>query len=742
MPQANTHKNSKKERRSLPGNRYQSNPALRFALQDFIDTIPVKPYYSNNLKYGLRIGKNYYAKYIQANHPWVTHWVVIDVDSATAEADLFYSLEPIPPPNIAVINPETNHGQYFYKLKTPVITSKNGAKHPKEYLKFIRNRLVQVIPGADPNYHSPISRNPLFEGYRIHTKRSAPWSMEELLEWARDTSASTTKPRKEKSSNQSPVFSRNCSLFDKIRGIAYSQVGNFSSLDDFYVFCISEGEKHNTFETPLKLNEIEGIAKSVSKWVWSNKKTLSGQNGKNHFYSEKGRKGGIKSGIVRREKSKRKKQLAIDLRNKKYSLREISIKLKVSSSTVSRWLETKTNLLSDNSGSSVQNINNVVTKSKNEQLREAGVRVEKCPTKHIKITAALASGFQEAGDPSVSVPDNIQVCVGSSERILGNNSLLERSGQRQSISSGIVSIGENNFIGICGGLLYKQTVGEEPMSREKNGIVVYEFEKQVKNSQQSIILNDLNVIRQAFPQASHVVSFEHEMAAQVKGIDLVVLMQDGEKKHSVDKKERFTNENGKCYTDIALEMYACFSPNGNLISRKDLEREKEALSKKLSQLQSVFKTELLKTESFGLTLLAMNSYAKGQKMNIVVAPGWATKSKEIRTVDSTLYAIAPKGLGYMLPEKSMQKIVQEEFKTLLSKVHFLPPTITEKKIPETGLFQIWGVVNMAIEPETLRNYMSIPSIKFERYDIKQIDSKSPSIVLEENKSSSVMVVER
>lgn len=365
MPQANTHKNSQKERRSLPGNRYQSNPTLRFALQDFIDTIPVKPYYSNNLKYGLRIGKNYYAKYIQANHPWVTNWIVIDVDSATAEADLFYSLEPIPPPNIAVINPETNHGQYFYKLKTPVITSKNGAKHPKEYLKFIRNRLVQVIPGADPNYHSPISRNPLFEGYRIHTKRSAPWSMEELLEWAMDTSVATIKTRKKKSSDQSPVSSRNCSLFDKIRGIAYSQVGGFSSLEDFYVFCVSEGKKYNTFETPLKLNEIEGIAKSISKWVWSNKKTLSGQNGKNHFYSEKGRKGGIKSGIVRRGESESKKQLAIDLINKKYSLREISVKLKVSVSTVSRWLETKTNLLSEKSGSCVRNVNNSVKKIKN-----------------------------------------------------------------------------------------------------------------------------------------------------------------------------------------------------------------------------------------------------------------------------------------------------------------------------------------------------------------------------------------
>ena len=71
----------------------------KIVLDHFINTIPKKPYASDDLMYGVKI----YSKdaalrkvYLQPNHPYYLHNIVFDLDYSASLVEILYSKTGIP----------------------------------------------------------------------------------------------------------------------------------------------------------------------------------------------------------------------------------------------------------------------------------------------------------------------------------------------------------------------------------------------------------------------------------------------------------------------------------------------------------------------------------------------------------------------------------------------------------------------------------------------------------------------
>ena len=90
----------------------------------FIETLPYKPYCTDDLDSGLRIRSAKSAltkRLIQHNKPFLVSWIVLDLDSPF----FWYLMDSrvLPPPNLVSFNPENYHCHIYYSLKAPVCRS-------------------------------------------------------------------------------------------------------------------------------------------------------------------------------------------------------------------------------------------------------------------------------------------------------------------------------------------------------------------------------------------------------------------------------------------------------------------------------------------------------------------------------------------------------------------------------------------------------------------------------------------
>ena len=97
------------------------------ALELFNDRLPLKPYFTDELQYGLRIaGKEraLLARYIQFNQPHAQYWLCFDVDRPGAAID--WSDRNAPAPTLTIMNKANGHAHLLYALKTAVRTALNS----------------------------------------------------------------------------------------------------------------------------------------------------------------------------------------------------------------------------------------------------------------------------------------------------------------------------------------------------------------------------------------------------------------------------------------------------------------------------------------------------------------------------------------------------------------------------------------------------------------------------------------
>jgi len=233
------------------------------ALALFNERLPHKPYFSDDLHFGVRIaGKEraILARYIQFNQPHAMFWLGFDVDRIGAAID--WSDRNAPAPTLTITNPENGHAHLLYALKTSIRTAPNGKIKALRYAAAVENALRKKL-GADTGYSGLICKNPNHDHWKI-----AVWQPElYTLDWLADFLDLNAANDKEIDVDYG--LGRNCTLFEKTRKWAYRAIRQgWPEYDRWLKACYERANAYNLqFTVPLDDNEVGGIAKSISKWT-------------------------------------------------------------------------------------------------------------------------------------------------------------------------------------------------------------------------------------------------------------------------------------------------------------------------------------------------------------------------------------------------------------------------------------------------------------------------------------------
>ncbi|EMR7550471.1 replication initiation protein [Salmonella enterica] len=267
------------------------------ALELFNDRLPHKPYFSDDLHFGVRIaGKEraILAKYIQFNQPHAMYWLGFDVDRVGAAID--WSDRNAPAPTLTITNPENGHAHLLYALKTSIRTAPDGKMKPLKYAAAVENALRKKLD-ADMGYSGLICKNPNHSHWKI-----AVWQPElYTLDWLADF-LDLTAAANDKEIVADYGLGRNCTLFDKTRKWAYRAIRQgWPEYDQWLQACYERTSAYNLqFAVPLDEHEIYGIAKSIAKWTYTKMTEESFSNfvkitHSSSIQSARGRIGGKKS---------------------------------------------------------------------------------------------------------------------------------------------------------------------------------------------------------------------------------------------------------------------------------------------------------------------------------------------------------------------------------------------------------------------------------------------------------------
>lgn len=306
---------------------------LELILDQFINTIPNKPYASDNLNYGVKI----YSKdaallkvYLQPNHPYYLHNIVFDLDYEASLVEILYSKTGLPLPNLIIENKENGRSHAIYQLKSPVFKTDASRQKPIIYLNAIHSTLQHVLD-ADANYTGLICKNPLNDRWRTNTLRHTPYSLDELANKLEIDWKQISKPIKQE---EAVGLGRNCYIFHKARHWSYVAIrkhrgATYSTwLQSVLDHCLKLNEG---ITEPLGYNEVKGISKSIARYCWKRDP---------HCYQEfidrqtrKGRLGGKAKG----ESYSVKRKLAVRYKASGMSYTEIADKLNVSRRSVIYW---------------------------------------------------------------------------------------------------------------------------------------------------------------------------------------------------------------------------------------------------------------------------------------------------------------------------------------------------------------------------------------------------------------------
>jgi hypothetical protein len=193
-------------------------------------------------------------------------------------------------------------------------------------------------------YKGLISKNPIHTHWDLVEVQEELWELGELQDWLQ------LKPL-----NKAPQVlgvGRNCTIFDTVRKWAYKNVLSHrlaGSLASFQSQVYDQCSAINSnFLIPLLENELEGIAKSIAKWVW---KKYTGRLPEAQWakyvadthtpeiQAKRGQKGGKAGGRGRDTTTKEKQLKACSMRSEGMTQTAIAEVLGVSQRTISSWLK-------------------------------------------------------------------------------------------------------------------------------------------------------------------------------------------------------------------------------------------------------------------------------------------------------------------------------------------------------------------------------------------------------------------
>lgn len=258
----------------------------------FRQRLPCKPYHIDTLGEGLRIRdvqKAIAARYIQPNGPTHRYWLVYDVDRSGAAMD--WDDRGAPPPTITAQNPENGHAHLIYGLEVAVRTAPDGKPGPLRYAAAVDCSLRSILE-ADQGYAGLICKNPLHPFWRVTEWESRLYELGDLDSWLDLEQYGDRRKRL-------PDYGlgRNCNLFERLRHWAYRAIRQgWPDYERWHEAVLTRARAYNDFETPLPDSEVRASAKSVARYTHRNFSAASFSA----WQAAQGRKGGVRSGEVRR----------------------------------------------------------------------------------------------------------------------------------------------------------------------------------------------------------------------------------------------------------------------------------------------------------------------------------------------------------------------------------------------------------------------------------------------------------
>lgn len=310
---------------------------LSLILDQFRNSIPAKPYATDDLAFGLKIQNKEKAllkRYLSVNHRYYLKWLVFDLDIPASVAEYRYSMVGIPAPNLIVENPINGHSHFLYELTEAIYLSDSARDKPIRYANAVYSALRTLL-GADVGYTGLITKNALHEQWRAYSYRSTPYSLKSLADSLEITWHQVKKPI---STQEAIYLGRNCKIFDDVRHWAYIEIRKYrgSVYDQWYKAVLNQCEQVNmTFTQPLGYNEIKAIAKSISRWVWKRD---------SYCYQEfidrqthKSKLGASKGGKARSSTYQALRTQAMELNKQGLTQVEIAKRLNVSTRTLRNW---------------------------------------------------------------------------------------------------------------------------------------------------------------------------------------------------------------------------------------------------------------------------------------------------------------------------------------------------------------------------------------------------------------------
>jgi hypothetical protein len=306
---------------------------LSLALDSFQETLPKKPYCTNDLSQGLLIRPKEMAvnfKYLQPDHPYYQNYLILDLDYESSLIEILYSMTGVPLPNLLVENKENGRSHVFFNLKTPIYKTDSSRLKPIIYANAVLRRL-QALFNADVGYSGLIAKNPIHKQWRAYTLRDKPYSLNELASLLEIDWKEANKPIKQ---DEATGLGRNCYVFHTARFWAYKAVREFRGktynqwLQTVIDHCL---KLNNGITEPMQYGEIKGIAKSIARYCWKRDPYCYQEFVQRQVYK------GTLGGKARSNKYEDKRKQAIALKAKGLNNTQIAKELDVTRRTIINW---------------------------------------------------------------------------------------------------------------------------------------------------------------------------------------------------------------------------------------------------------------------------------------------------------------------------------------------------------------------------------------------------------------------
>jgi hypothetical protein len=231
---------------------------------EFLELLPQKPYAADAAQFQRIVPREtaITKRLIQANHPLFLRWLLLDIDREDAyESHDRFCYEP----HFISLNRDNGHAHLLYQVASGVSIGEKSHREPINLFKDVLHGLQKRL-GADPSYSGHLVKNPYHPHWATHAQAVMPYDLVRLAD-------SLDKSEKSRTRGLTIGIGRNCTIFERLRKDAYREVLPFKrsnrSREDFQGVMFDDAMRMNArFAQPLTRQEVLGIAKSVSKWVW------------------------------------------------------------------------------------------------------------------------------------------------------------------------------------------------------------------------------------------------------------------------------------------------------------------------------------------------------------------------------------------------------------------------------------------------------------------------------------------